>query len=100
MTDNKILEILEGEWGDSVSAGDAPVSSSVSGGDVPAYYEINFYSLPSPAPEPETETTVYTLWYKPLEQYTVSEGLLLLLVIIVVVVLIWSAIKGGFKWLT
>ncbi len=75
----------------SVSSGDQyPVS--VSGGD--AIYIINA------APPDQEEEIVYTLWDKPLEEYTVSEGLLLLLVIIALAALIWTAIKGGFKWLT
>lgn len=82
------LDVLVG----SVSSGDQyPVS--VSGGDT--IYIINA-ALPS---EQEAEI-VYTLWDKPLEEYTVSEGLLLLLVIIALAALIWTAIKGGFKWLT
>lgn len=87
---------------DSVSSGDVVLSSSsVSGGD--AYYEINVYMLPEPTLEPipepaEIEEVVYTIWDKPLEDYTVTEGFLCLLVLIALVVLVWCAVKGGFKW--
>lgn len=95
MIDNDISGLFDGEW-ISVSSGDALPFSSVSGGDAPAaYYEINMYMLPVLPPETET---LYTLWDKPLEEYTVSEGLLLLLVVIALVALIWSAVRGGFKW--
>lgn len=92
--------VFDGEWIQTVSSGDAPPLSSVSGGDSSAaYYEINMYMLPESTQElpPETET-LYTLWDKPLEEYTVSEGLLLLLVVIALVALVWSAVRGGFKW--
>lgn len=79
---------------DSVSGSDA-VLSSVSGGD--AYY-INVYVLPEPTQEPEVKEVFYTVWDKPLENYTVTESLLLVLVVIVLVVLVWVIIRGGFKW--
>lgn len=82
---------------DSVSSGDA--GASVSGGDAGTFYEINVYMLPESTSEPELETEIeYTLWDKPLEEYTVSEGLLLLLVVIALIALIWAAIRGGAKW--
>lgn len=91
-TNVDILQDLDTLVG-SVSSGDqSPVS--VSGGD--AIYIIN---AAAPPPEQETEI-VYTLWDKPLDEYTVSEGLLLFLAIIALAALIWTAIKGGFKWLT
>lgn len=74
---------------DTVSSGDAVSSSSVSGGD--AYY-INVYMLPEPTQEPEVEEVVYTVWDKPLENYTVTESLLLVIVLIALVVLVWVII--------
>lgn len=93
---NEIIEeLLESEQLQSVSSGDALPLSSVSGSDAVTYY-INLYTLPEPTQEPET--MVYTIWDKPLEEYTVTESLLLFLVIIALVVFVWAAIKGGFKW--
>ena len=94
---DEILGVFQEDWKlmDTVSGGD-----SVSGGDNMAggdYYQINLYTLP--APGGQEETTQYTLWDKPLEKYTVSEGLLLILVVIAVAVLAWKMIGGGFKWL-
>ncbi|MDE7223501.1 MAG: hypothetical protein K2O34_06940 [Acetatifactor sp.] len=41
----------------------------------------------------------YTVWNKPLEEYSVSEGLLLIIVTLAVVAFIWGVVKGGFSWL-
>lgn len=81
---------------DSVSSGDALPVSSVSSGNA-AYYEINIYTVSGNDAEAAQEEQ-YTLWDKPLTEYTVSEGLLLLLVVIALIALVWSAVKGGFKW--
>lgn len=89
-----ILDLFDGEWVGSVSSGDALPVSSVSSGDA-AYYEINIYTLSDNDGAQEMQ---YTLWDKPLEEYTVSEGLLLMLVVIALIALVWSAVKGGFKW--
>lgn len=86
-------ELLQG----SVSSGDALSVSSVSGGDA-AYYEINIYTVSGNDGEAALQEEQYTLWDKPLTEYTVSEGLLLLLVVTALVSLVWSAVKGGFKW--
>lgn len=78
---------------DSVSSGDVIPLSSVSGGDA-ATYIINFYELP----ETTEETVIYTIWNKPLEEYTVTESLVLILVTVSLIILIWTIVKGGFKW--
>lgn len=111
---DEILGVFQEDWVlmDSVSGGDSPAlpPSMVSGGDNMTggdYYQINLYTLPAPDGQEETavqeevvqEETQYTLWDKPLEEYTVSEGLLLILVVIAVAVLAWKIIGGGFKWL-
>jgi len=91
--------VFDSEWIRSVSSGDALSLSSVSGGDAPAYYEINVYMLPEPTPAPqEVNEVVYTIWDKPLEDYTVEEGFLCLLVLGSLIALAWLVIKGGFKW--
>lgn len=87
-------ELLQG----SVSSGDALSVSSVSSGDAAAYYEINIYTVSGGDGAAAPRMEQYTLWDKPLEDYTVSEGLLLLLVLIALVALVWAAVKGGFKW--
>lgn len=105
---NDILDLLQGDWlpAGTVSGGDLPGMESVSGGDASGgginYYQVNLYTLPEdPVLEvSESQEIQYTLWDKPLEEYTVTEGLLLILVLIAVAVLAWSMIKGGFKWLT
>ncbi len=43
--------------------------------------------------------TVYTIWDKPLEKYSVSEGLLLIIAVLAAVAFIWCIVKGGFSWL-
>lgn len=43
--------------------------------------------------------TVYTIWDKPLEEYSVSEGLLLIIAVLAAVAFIWCIVKGGFSWL-
>lgn len=80
---------------ESVSSGDAlESSSSVSCGDnINVYYQVEVYTVSSPDAGPQ-----YTLFDKPLEEYTVSEGLLLILVLLVVCKFVWSVIKEGFKW--
>lgn len=77
---------------ESVSSGDAAaVSSSVSSGDV--YYQIEIYTVSGSDSGPQ-----YTLFNKPLENYTVSEGLLLILVVLAVGKFVYVAIKEAFKW--
>lgn len=101
-----ILDLLQGDWlpVSTVSGGDLPGVESVSGGDAAGgginYYQVNLYTL---SEEPvmevsESQEIQYTLWDKPLEDYSVTEGLLLLLVLIAVAVLVWGMIGGGFKW--
>lgn len=97
-----------GEWlPGSVSSGDAPVlpaAESVSSGDAAGvnYYQINLYSVSGDPVDgaAASQEMQYTLWDKPLENYSVTEGLLLILVVIAIAVLVWQMIKGGFKWLT
>lgn len=94
--EQEILELLESEWlPGSVSSGDALPLSSVSGGDA-AYYEINIYSV-SGNDGAAAQEMQYTLWDKPLEEYTVTEGLLLLLDLMILVALIWAIVQGGYK---
>lgn len=83
---------------ESVSSGDALESpSSVSGGDnINMYYQVEVYTVSSPDADPGGPQ--YTLFDKPLEEYTVSEGLLLILVVLSVCKFVWSGIKEGFKW--
>lgn len=69
-------------------------ATSVSGGDI-ALYQIGVYTVSGSDQELQ-----YTLWDKPLDEYTVSEGLLLILVIIAVGAVVWTAIKEGFRWLS
>ena len=80
----------------SVSAGD---NASVSGGDN-ALTNIYIVGLPQDITAAEVVTEpIYTLFNKPLETYTVEEGLLLILVTLAVIALIWNIVKGGFSWL-
>lgn len=100
---NEILELLNGtDWitGGSVSSGDALGMETVSSGDAAGsiFYQVNLYAAPEDDVLQETQQEDYTLWDKPLEDYTVTEGLLLVLVLLAVVVLVWQMIKGGFKW--
>ena len=77
----------------SVSAGDAP---SVSGGDnINVYYQIDVHTVSESDAGPE-----YTLFDKPLSDYSVSEGLLLILVLLLVGKFAWSVIREGFRWLS
>lgn len=89
------LEMIERVL-ETVSGSDADVLSSVSGSDaVNVYYQVEVYTVSGGDAEPH-----YTLFDKPLTEYTVSEGLLLLLVVLLVSKFVWSAIKEGFKWLS
>lgn len=103
-----ILSLLQGDWlpAGSVSAGDMPGIESVSAGDFGNginYYQVNLYTLPGdPAGDildSESQEIQYTLWDKPLEDYSVSDGLLLILVLIAWVLLVLKLVEGGFKWL-
>lgn len=80
----------------SVSGGDNP-------GDVSTQPNIYIISLSQEAdPDVSVESVpveVYTIWDKPLEEYSVSEGLLLIIVTLAVIAFIWSIVKGGFSWL-
>ena len=85
----------------SVSSGDALTVSgnSVSGNDSAP---TNIYIFGMPQEESFTETIeeiTYTLFDKPLQKYSVSEGLLLILVTLAVIAFIWKVAKGGFSWL-
>ena len=92
--DDKIRDFLL----ETVSSGDA-APFSVSGGDA-AYYEINIYTVSGNDGEAALQEEQYTLFDKPLEKYTVSEGLLLILVLLLVGKYVFSAIKEGFKWMS
>ena len=81
----------------SVSGGDNP-------GDVSTQPNIYIISLPQEAgpdvlEESAPAEVAYTIWDKPLEEYSVSEGLLLIIVTLAVAAFIWSIVKGGFSWL-
>lgn len=80
----------------SVSAGD---NASVSGNDnVPA--NIYIVGIPQDSAADQTEQEIsYTLFNKPLEEYTVSEGLLLIIVTLAVIAFIYHMVKGGLSWL-
>lgn len=79
---------------ESVSSGDAPAaSSSVSSGDV--YYQIEVYTVSGSDDDPQ-----YTLFDKPLDDYSVTEGLLLILVLLIAGKYVWLVIKEGFKWMS
>lgn len=67
---------------------------SVSGND-----RIYILTLPQPTPPAMEQEIVYTLWDKPLEEYSVSEGLLLIMTTLAIIVFIWNVAKGGFSWL-
>lgn len=69
-------------------------ATSVSGGDI-TLYQIEVYTVSGSDQELQ-----YTLFDKPLDEYTVSEGLLLILVIIAVGAVVWTAVKEGFRWLS
>lgn len=87
--DDIIVDLLP----ESVSSGDAVISSVSCGDNINVYYQVEVYTVSSPDAGPQ-----YTLFDKPLEEYTVSEGLLLILVLLVVCKFVWSVIKEGFKW--
>ena len=77
----------------SVSAGDA---SSVSDGDnINVYYQIDVHTVSESDLGPE-----YTLFDKPLDEYTVSEGLLLILAFLAICEAVFALVKEGFKWLS
>ncbi len=76
---------------ETVSSGDAAAVPSVSNGDV--YYQIEVYTVSGFDTGPQ-----YTLFNKPLDDYTVSEGLLLILVLLIAGKYAWLVIKEGFKW--
>lgn len=89
--DNLINDLVS----ESVSSGDAV--SSVSNGDsiVNVYYQIEVHTVSGSDAGPQ-----YTLFNKPLEEYTVSEGLLLIVVVLLLGKYVWCVIKEGFKWLS
>lgn len=79
---------------ETVSSGDA--ASSVSSGDnVNVYYQVDVYTVSGSDAGPQ-----YTLFDKPLDDYTVSEGLLLIIVVLLIGKFVWSVIKEGYKWLS
>lgn len=78
----------------SVSSGDA---LSVSGNDN-ALTNVYIFNLPQEEQETATETA-YTIFNKPLEEYTVSEGLLVIIAILAIVCVVYNFVKGGiFPW--
>lgn len=92
LMDDELMDLLP-----SVSAGDA---SSVSDGDnigdnINVYYQVDVYTVSGSDTDPQ-----YMLFDKPLEEYTVSEGLLLILVLLFVGKFVWSVIEEGFRWLS
>lgn len=98
MTDQTLVpagpdEVLSVSGGDGLFAG--------SGSMPPNIYII---SLPQAADTDITDDsvsteTIYTIWDKPLEEYSVSEGLLLIIAALAAVAFIWGIVKGGFSWL-
>lgn len=125
MTDNQynyagLAEILSVSGGNNVDSGittgqtlfseDIEKILSVSGGDnmfageESIYSNIYIISLPqetlSDNAEESLEEVVYTLWDKPLKEYSISEGLLLIIVALAVAAFIWTVVKGGFSWLS
>ncbi len=92
--DENINDILS----QSVSSGDAgdSIISSVSSGDsegtINVYYQVEVHTVSGADAGPQ-----YTLFDKPLEEYTVSEGLLLILVVLAVGKFVWCVIKEAFK---
>ncbi len=88
-----IEEILSVSGGDNMPAGDGNIQPN-----------IYIISLPqetlSDAAGESLEEVVYTLWDKPLEEYSVSEGLLLIIATLAVAAFIWTVLKGGFSWLS
>lgn len=90
--DNWITDILPASVSDG-DAGQPLTGTSVSGGDNITLYQIDVYTVSGSDQELQ-----YTLFNKPLDEYTVSEGLLLILVIIAVGAVVWTAVKEGFRW--
>lgn len=70
---------------------------SVSSGDSAS--NIYIITLPQDADTDVSTEMEYTIWDKPLEEYSVSEGLLLIIVTLAVVAFIWGMVKGGVSWL-
>lgn len=80
---------------------------TVSGNDVFESTPTNVYIINTlqEDTEKDLETTVeqeetYTLFNKPLEQYSPTEGFLLILTVLCVIVFIYHIVKGGFSWLS
>lgn len=69
-------------------------ATSVSGGDI-ALYQIEVCTVSGSDRELQ-----YTLFNKPLEEYTVSEGLLLILVLVAVAVVVDDIVGRAFRWLS
>ncbi len=100
MDSNDILEML------SVSSGDNVESlESVSGNDFPENTSANIYVISLIREEEKeaipvvSEEVNYNLWNKPLEEYSVSEGLLLIAVVGLIMAFVYCFIKGGFAYL-
>ncbi len=95
--------LLSVSGGDNVFSRMTDQALSVSGnGSIPP----NIYIIPlSQAADTDitdgsvSAETVYTIWDKPLEEYSVSEGLLLIIAALATVAFIWGIVKGGFSWL-
>lgn len=102
----EIIEMLTVSGGDNVIIEDMPETElqTVSGNDSIESVPTNVYVINMMQEQPETEIQeqvsepVYTLFDKPLEDYTVSEGLLLILVVVAVLRVIWDAVKWAFSW--
>lgn len=91
----EIIEML------TVSSGDSIESVSCNGdfGNVPAnIYVINMLQDEEPVSEVNvSEEVSYTLWDKPLDEYSVSEGLLLIIALVIFLYGVCKTIIGGFK---
>ena len=95
----EIIEILTVSGSDNVEY-EPTTLETVSGNGESAptnYYIINM--LQNETAETQEETA-YTLFNKPLDEYTVSEGLLAIIAALAVIVVIYHIVKGGFSWLS
>lgn len=92
-----IIEMLTVSGSDNLDS-ETLTFESVSGNGESAftnYYIINM--LQNDMAETQEEIA-YTLFNKPLDEYTVSEGLLAIIAALAVVAVIWYIVKGGFSW--
>lgn len=84
----EIGEILSVSGGDNISAEDGITQSN-----------IYILTLPQDVNTDVSAEVTYTIWDKPLDEYSVSEGLLLIIVTLAAFAFIWGMVKGGFSWL-